>query len=831
MKILTLSALNSAVILILLFVIAPVSGISKVISTKTVAAVRTEDPPKIDGIFDVNEWQNATLMDEFKQYAPVSGLQPAFNTEVYLLYDDEAIYLAAIMHDISPDSINTQLGVRDNFGLNADYFGVGFDTYNNQQDAYYFIVSASGVQVDWRINDGTYNAVWYSSVKINESGWVAELRIPYSALRFPQKDIQTWGIQAFRKIRRYREESQWALEEKGTDKAQIYWGKLTNLQDIQPPIRLSFTPYVSFNTQHSSHPLVKDDPWATSFNGGVDIKYGINESFTMDMILLPDFSQVKTDRIENNLTAYELIYDENRTFFNEGIDLFQRGDLFYSRRIGRRPLLSSSVRDSLREREYISGNPLNARLLNATKISGRTAAGTGIGFFNAITGNTWATITDSVTGAERQLLTDPATNYNILVVDQTLPNNSSVYLINTNVSRPGGWDDSNVTGAGATLGDKTKTYYFSANLAVSKWFTAGEESYLPLGEQKAGYNYGLSFLKSRGKFQFSIYQIALDKYFNINDLGINRTNNKLNRGLYLSYRIYEPFSIFRNLSQSIAYDRNQSLDSKKNINTEIYYRGNATFNNYLSLWWKIGLSPYERYDFYEPRSKDRFYIEPGYATYNLGFSTDYRKRFALDGNIDYSRDFNNLEVYRMEIEPIFRVNNRFFLKHETTLGLNPGNLGYVYQYQGNIWFAERDIFTLENAFTGNYMISRPVSISLTFRHFWQKAQSNAYYFLMESGYLDPEPDYPFEHHFNYNFFSVDLNLSWEFAPGSMFSLVWKNNIEQIQFNNNYTIGFKDNLNQMFDSPQINMLSIKALYHLDYNELIRKRRKNTSIRNN
>lgn len=823
MKILTTPFISSLIIILWLIIFMDMKGFSQSTTVKTVAASRTQHPPRIDGIFDTDEWQGATLMDGFRQYEPVSDARPAFETQVYLMYDDEAIYVAAIMQDNYPDSIAKQLGVRDNFGLNADYFGIGFDTYNNQQDAYYFIVSASGIQVDWRMQDGTYNAVWYSSVNINENGWVAELRIPYSALRFPKKDIQSWGIQAFRKIRRYREESQWALEEKGTENAQIYWGKLTNLLNIKPPIRLSFTPYVSLNTQHSSDPALKDDPWASSFNGGMDIKYGINESFTMDMILLPDFSQVKTDRVENNLTALELIYDENRTFFNEGTDLFQKGELFYSRRIGRIPLLSSAIKDSLREKEWISGNPLNARLLNATKLSGRTAGGTGIGFFNAVTGNTWATITDSITGKQRQLLTDPVTNYNILVVDQTLPNNSSVYLINTNVSRPGGWDDSNVTGAGATVGDKSKTYYFSANLAISKWFTAGDLSRLSVGEEKAGYNYGFSFIKARGKFQFSVYQIALDKYFNINDIGINRTRNQLNRGAYVSYRIYEPFSIFRNFSQSLAYDHLQSLDGKKNINTEFSYKGNATFNNYLSLWWKIGISPYERHDFYEPRIKGRYYIEPGYTTYSLGFSTDYRKRFALDGNIDYTLDFDGIETYWMEIEPIFRINNRFFIKHETSVGLNPRNLGHVNHYQQYVWFGRRDIFTLENAFTGNYMISRPLSVGLAFRHFWQKGKSTAYYFLMEDGYLDPEPEYPYQHHFNYNFFSVDLNINWEFAPGSMLSLVWKNNIEQIQYNRNFKISYQDNLSQMFDSPQLNLFSIKALYHLDYNEFARKRK--------
>ncbi|MDY0103562.1 MAG: DUF5916 domain-containing protein [Lentimicrobium sp.] len=805
--------LHLQIVIIALLLVNISNGFAQRINNKSVPISRATILPRIDGIFNADEWEDAARLDGFRQYEPVSNAMPAFETEVYLMYNDEAIFIAAVMHDNNPDSIASQLGMRDNEGLNADYFGIGFDTYNDQQDAYYFILSASGIQVDGRVKDPTYSAVWFSSAKINAEGWVAEFRIPYSALRFPKKDIQSWGFQAYRKIRRYREESQWALEEKGSENAQMYWGEITNLQNISPPIRLSFTPYVSANMQHSSDPAYKEDPWSSSFNGGMDIKYGINESFTMDMILLPDFSQVKSDKVQNNLTALELIYDENRTFFNEGTDLFQKGELFYSRRIGRTPVLSYSIYDSLSQNEWISSNPLNARLLNATKVSGRTAGGTGIGFFNAITGNTWATINDTITGAERKLLTDPATNYNIMVVDQTLPNNSSVYLINTNVSRPSGWDDSNVTGGGATIGDKSKTYYVGASLAISKWFKANEVSRYPIGEDKTGYNYGLFFMKSRGKFQFSIYQSALDKYFNINDMGINRTNNQLNRGIYLSYRIYEPFSIFRNFAQSFAVDQLLSLDSKKNIDTEIKYKGNTTFNNYFSLWWGLSVSPYERHDFYEPRKSGRYFLMPGYSDYNIGFSSDYRKRFALDGSIEYTLDFDNIKSMWAEIEPIFRINNRFFIKHETGLGLNPENLGYVNQNQENIWFGKRDIFTLENAFTGNYMISRPISVSLGFRHFWQKAEYTAYYTLQENGYLTADPEYMYDHHFNYNFFSIDLNIDWEFAPGSLLSLVWKNNIQQ--YNNNYEILFSDNLRDMFGSPQLNMFSIKALYHLDY----------------
>jgi len=805
----------SITVLLLIF-----SNILSAGNPPTARITRTAEAPRIDGIITEHIWKTATTLNEFRQYAPVFDANPSLPTKVMLLYDDEALYIAADMIDPYPDSIARQLGERDNEDLNADYFGVGFDTYNNQQDAYYYLVSASGIQVDGREADGTYDAVWESAVKITETGWSVEMRIPYSALRFPAKDIQEWGFQVLRTIRRYREDIQWSPEEKGAENQLVSWGKLTGFENIKPPVRLSFTPYISGSIQHNSDPALKDQSITGAYNGGMDIKYGLNESFTVDMILLPDFSQVQSDKIQKNLTALELIYDENRTFFNEGTDLFQKGNLFYSRRIGRTPLLYYAAGASLDSNEVLTNNPVAARLLNAVKFSGRTSQGLGIGIFNALTGNTWATATDSVTGEKRQILTDPLTNYNIVVVDQALPNSSSVYLINTNVTRPSGWDDSNVTGGGATIGNKTKTYFVGANMAASKLNSGGYDSKYPWGENYVGYNYGLFFMKSRGKFQFSLYQSAIDKHFNINDLGINRTRNQLNRGFYLSYRIYEPFGFYLNFSQSFGLDQTRSLDSKKNINTTLTYKANTTLKNYLSLWGGLTVSPFDRYDFYEPRRAGRYYVAPGYTQGWIGYSSDYRKLFALDGQFYYTLDFEKLRSILVEIEPIFRFSNRFSLRHKTSIGANPGDLGYVSQDFSNIYFGRRNISTLENSLSGKYMISKRIAITLWLRHYWQKANYSEFFMLTAEGDLNPDPEYNSLHDYNYNLFNIDLVMGWEFAPGSMLSIVWKNAIQQEdEF---YKTEFIKNFDNLLNSPQLNVFSIKALYHLDYLQLKRKK---------
>jgi hypothetical protein len=167
----------------------------------SIDVTRADSPPKINGILDDECWAIASIASNFLQYDPYHGKLPRFNTEIRLAYDDDAIYIGAFMHDSNPDSIYMQPGIRDNFDLNADFLFVSFDTYNQQQDAYHFGVTASGVQRDGREADWTFSAVWESSVKIIDSGWVAEFRIPYSALRFPKTDIQTWGLQFIRGIK------------------------------------------------------------------------------------------------------------------------------------------------------------------------------------------------------------------------------------------------------------------------------------------------------------------------------------------------------------------------------------------------------------------------------------------------------------------------------------------------------------------------------------------------------------------------------------------------------------------------------------------------------
>src|SRR4030042_1760614 len=217
--------------------------------------------------------------------------------------------------------------------------------------------------------DSNWNAVWESKTRITEKGWVVEMKIPYSALRFPDKEVHTWGLNMFRNIRRYNSNNSWSLVDRNVSGFIHQEGELTGIKNIKPPVRLSLSPYLATYMETRSDKTKPD----FTYKGGLYLKYGLSESFTLDMMLIPDFGQIQSDDKELNLSPYELYYDEKRQFFTEGTELFQRADIFYSRRIGGAPRFSGDAEFSMSAKEVVDYNPVETQLLNATKRSGGTS--------------------------------------------------------------------------------------------------------------------------------------------------------------------------------------------------------------------------------------------------------------------------------------------------------------------------------------------------------------------------------------------------------------------------------------------------------------------------
>lgn len=773
---------------------------------KTANAIRIAIPPKIDGVLDDSVWQRIAPITDFRQHKPIFDTTCSFPTEVRIAYDDYAIYIGAIMFDPHPDSIMRQLGLRDSENLNADFFTIEFDTYNNKTDSYSFRVAASGVQVDWRESDETYNAVWDSKVKINAQGWCAELKIPYSAVRFARKDLQTWGMEIQRSIRRYRETDQWALEPLDTDNDLIYWGKLENLRNIEPPIRLSATPYLLAGVEHFPDATQKTD-FSSVYGGGLDVKYGINEGFTLDMTLLPDFSQVQSDNKIKNLGAFETIYTENRPFFKEAVDLFMKGDIFYSRRIGRTPALFYSVSDSLHEGEILVKNPIQQQLINATKVSGRNKHGLAIGLLNAVTANTYAVAEDQQ-GDRRKILTDPMSNFNVFVLDKVLKNNSDLYLINSSLIRNSDYRNSNVTTAGASLNNKKNTYRLN--------LTAGMSRNVPGGSSEAvfGYKYGVGVMKTKGNFLWTATRFTMDDKFDCNEMGVTKFNDYTINYITVSYNKYQPFWKLRDLYNTLSFDYRTSNTKHKPIAATVELNTHLTTHKYLSIWNTIGNHVIETYDYYEPRVSGFHYMIPTLTYTNTGFSTDYRKKFSMDMILTlYYSSRDRSKGYTLQMQPILRLNTKFTGTYSNEISRSLNDFGFVNYTGGQVIFGRRIVNTITNAFNFNYLFTKDVSLNFSIRHYYSRGEYLQYYSLLSTGYLQTKPEYSIDHNFNFNSFILNCGFTWIFQPGSSLNIVWKDDLtaEDQQINGNYF----SHLSDTFGEPQLNSLTVKLLYYFDY----------------
>jgi len=352
------------------------------------AAVRRAGDIAIDGRLDEAEWGRAQALSGFIASDPVEGVPAEHDTEVFVLYDADAIYIGARMYDPDPESIFRQLTRRDQLGEFADYFGISLDTNLDRRTAYTFQVSAAGVQGDeYRYDDtsrdGSWDAVWESAVGVDPEGWTAELRIPLSQLRFAfSSSPQAWGLNAARRRNASAEQTYWALESRVQQGGVSVFGELAGL-DLPSGVRsLEVRPYALMK-RHAAlaepgNPFF--DGSDHGFNGGVDIRYGLGSTFVLDATFNPDFGQVEVDPAVINLTALETTYPERRPFFTQDEQLFNVRNMFYSRRIGRAPQGRAPSGAAFVD------TPEETTILGAGKLTGRTANGLTIGALAAVAG-------------------------------------------------------------------------------------------------------------------------------------------------------------------------------------------------------------------------------------------------------------------------------------------------------------------------------------------------------------------------------------------------------------------------------------------------------------
>ncbi|MFN8253018.1 MAG: DUF5916 domain-containing protein [Ferruginibacter sp.] len=789
---------------------------------KSVPAVKISLPVKIDGDWNDEAWKNVEATGDFITSHPEFGKASAHKTLVKLAYDNAAVYVVAYMYD-DPGNIRTQITSRDVIERqDVDAFTVGFDTYLDRQNAFLFKVSAAGVQFDARgaqnnnpVYDVTWDAVWESQVSIKSDGWVAEMKIPFSAIRFSKKQLQDWGINFARFCRKDNENSIWSPVNPNLNGDINQWGTWSGLQSVKPPLRLSFLPYISGGIRNS--PTSNGRINETLKSGGMDVKYGVSESFTVDMTLIPDFAQVQSDNLQLNLTPFEIKFNDYRPFFTEGTELFNKAGLFYSRRIGAAPAGAAAVLGTYGNNpDYrISKNPGITRLYNATKFSGRTKDNLGIGIFNAVTAPMYAKVTNTHTGLDSTILTEPLSNYNIVVFDQALKNRSSISFTNTNVLRKGNSRNANVSSLDLSLFDKKSIYNFS--------WTGRFSSVWGNTENKNGFTTTAAWGKMSGLIRYRAMINVEDDKYNPNDMGYLANNNSVDYTGTISYNSLNPGKRFINEMYKLTLVNRNLYMPYKWTNFEITASAFVLLRNFWDIRAVFQTTPVWYNDYFVNSSvyTGHFLKRTPYYYVGIDGSSDSRKKLYFSYAIGGAESPLPKDPYWTGNAGLrYRFTDKFQLSANLAIQQDRGNWGWAFinNPDGSPVISRRNTKTNTALINAQYSFTKRMNATIRMRHYWYAVNNTNFYNLKPDGYWDERP-FMNGRNIGYNAFNIDMFYTWDFLPGSRITVAWKNALGGNTYIDPYANAtYLKNFGRSVDNPHSNELTVKIVYFLDYLKL-------------
>lgn len=640
-----------------------------------VRAVRAQPAIVLDGDLGDPAWTQAEPFSQFTQRDPTEGAPPSQRTEVRVLFSDEALYVGARLWDSAPDSIVARLARRD-AQVTSDRFYVYLDPYHDKRTGFYFGVSAAGTQYDGTLknddwDDDTWDGIWDAKVHRDADGWTIEMRIPYSQLRFRDAEHQVWGINFDREIARGNEKVFLAYTPKGGSGFVSRFAELSGLDQLRPPKRLEFTPYVTSKAEFLQH--APGDPFNRGSrlrgSAGLDAKLGLGSNLTLDATVNPDFGQVEVDPAVVNLTDVETFYPEKRPFFIEGADIFEYGfggannfwgfnwpgpDFFYSRRIGRPP--QGGVPDA----QYVD-LPQGTTILGAAKLSGKIGHDLSIGTLSAVTDREHARLQLPTGRSSAEI--EPLTSYNVLRARREIAEGrQSIGLIATGTFRDlsdpalrdqlsrnalslgvDGWtflDSSRLwvlTGwAGASRVSGSQTRILALQQSPVHYYQRPDASQVrldPAATSLSGYAGRLALNKQRGDWLVNAAFGVISPGFETNDVGFLSRADVINAHAVVSRRWSTPGRLFR--SARINAGAYRVYDYAGLRTGEGYtLSGGADFLNYHGASVFVSLNP-ERYNGRRTRGGPVMLSPSGWGG-DLSYSTDDRK--SVVGEFSLSRN-------------------------------------------------------------------------------------------------------------------------------------------------------------------------------------------------
>jgi hypothetical protein len=581
----------------------------------------TGEAPVIDGRIDENVWNAGPWESGFTQRQPHDGEKATQETEFRILYDDDAIYVAIHALDSEPEKIERRLSRRDD--ADGDFVSVELDSYHDQRTSFAFLVNAAGVKEDFVFsNDGdhaddSWDPVWYAKTGEDDNGWVAEIKIPYTQLRFAKDDSLVWGLQVMRWLHRNQEFTCWQHIPMDAAGWVSKYGELEGIQGIKPKKEVELIPYLMGN--YKNYEKEEGNPFSIGsefgYNAGLDAKIAVSNDLTLNLTVNPDFGQVEADPSVVNLSAFETFYQEKRPFFVEGSNIFSfkptggdgsmsRDNLFYSRRIGRSPHYSPETCDS----EYME-MPDATTILGAVKLSGKTRNGWSVGIMESVTQEEHAVIEQE--GQRRKETVEPLTNYfnarlqrdldggntilggMVTATNRSITDSTLAFL--TDAAYTGGldfsqyWKDKtyelNITGVFSYVRGSTEAIRKVQESSVHYFQRPGIE-HVKLDTQRtslAGHGGTVSFAKAgQGHWRYQSWVTWRSPGLELNDMGYLRQSDIIQQVFWAGYRLWEPKGIYRRIN--VNFNQWSGWDFGGNY---LYAGGNMNayfqFKNYWSF--------------------------------------------------------------------------------------------------------------------------------------------------------------------------------------------------------------------------------------------------------
>ncbi len=597
---------------------------------KTARAVRIAGPaPKIDGLMDDAAWAGAQPITDFVEKVPVERAVPSLRTEVRIGYDNDAVYVGARLFRPDPEKIPTAITRRDGTS-NAEALVVSFDTYLDRRTAYSFSISSGGVRSDYYHGQDSqtdrqfeYDPIWTAHARVDSAGWTAEMRIPFSQLRFGARN-QAWGLQIERSIPDKNADLYWVLIPKSKDQSgwSSFFGNLEGIEGVNTARGIELVPYTAADaTVRGNRDAANPFDQTFAARAGADLKAGLGSNLTLDATVNPDFGQVEADPAEVNLTAFETVFEEKRPFFVEGNEILTgraqsflgRPTYFYTRRIGASP--HGSI-----DGDYVD-QPRNTTILGAAKVTGRLPSRLSVGLLGAVTGREFARGYDVATGLYRRAAVEPTTGYGVLRLQQEVGRQQSTLgMVLTSVHRglgePGGLDNLLARDA-VTGGVDWRLRIQEGKYEITGWAgfsrVAGEAAgidrvqrssarylqrpdldyftYNPLRHSLSGYTASVRADKNAGRYTLWGIQIGVKSPgFEINDIGQMARADAVDFNADLQLQDTRPSRTFRYVRVGHSINGQWDYGLARQF-LRLAQNGTFLFHNFWNASYGVGYAP------------------------------------------------------------------------------------------------------------------------------------------------------------------------------------------------------------------------------------------------